>query len=61
MTAPKATTWLNYNGDHRGSVGRVMGPNLLNEYLTVVEANYDEAAGTSRLGLAYGVHKLEES
>jgi hypothetical protein len=61
MTAPKATTWLNYKGDHRGSVGRVMGPNLLNEYLTVVEANYDAAAGTSRLGLAYGVHKLEES
>ena len=61
MTRPKATTWLNYKGDRRGAVGQVMGPNLLSEYLTVVAADYDEAVGKTRLGLAYGVHQLEES
>ena len=59
MTLPKASTWLNYKGDHRGSIGQVMGPNLLKELLTVVEAQYDSKNNRTRLGLAYGVHKEE--
>lgn len=60
MTAPAATTWLNYRGDRtREIVGKVMGPNLLGEYLTVVTAEYDEATNRTRLGLAYGDHQLE--
>lgn len=53
---PKATTHLNYRGDRRGQVGRVMGPNTLNERLTVVEESYDPDADRTRLGLAYGLH-----
>lgn len=53
---PQPSTWLNYAGDHRGSVGQVMGPNLLGEYLTVVFVAFDESAGSSRVGLAFGVY-----
>lgn len=53
---PKPSTFLNYVGDHRGSVGQVMGPNTLGELLTVVSCEYDETAQRSRLGLAFGVY-----
>lgn len=62
MPAPAATTWLNYSGDRTAeAVGKVMGPNLLGEYLTVVDAVYDEATGKTRMGLAYGIHNLTEA
>lgn len=59
MTLPKASTWLNYPGDHRGSIGEVMGPNTYDEFLTVTEADYDPDTNRTRLGLAYGIHREE--
>lgn len=56
--SPKASRHLNYRGDCRGSVGRVMGPNLLGERLTVVDEVYDPETDMTRLGLAYGIHEL---
>jgi c-di-GMP-binding flagellar brake protein YcgR len=50
----KATRFATYRGDHRESVGRVMGPNTLGEILTVVRADFDETTGKTRLGFAYG-------
>lgn len=62
MTAPAATTWLNYKGDRTVDVvGQTMGPNLLGEYLTVVTADYNHTTDETRLGLAYGVHNLTEA
>lgn len=62
MTAPVATTWLNYSGDRTAeAVGKVMGPNLLGEYLTVVSAEFDEATNKTRMGLSYGIHNLTEA
>lgn len=54
----KATTHLNYRGDRRGQIGRVMGPNRLDELLTVVDETYDEVTDRTRLGLAFGVHAV---
>lgn len=49
-----ASRHLNYRGDCRANLGRVMGPNDLGEWLEVVTADYDPATDTTRLGLAYG-------
>lgn len=54
MSERKASTHLNYKGDHRGSVGRLMGPTLNHrEYVVVVDAEYDAESNRTRLGLAY--------
>lgn len=55
---PHPTTHLNYHGDTRGNLGQIMGPNTMGEYLTVVEEVYNPDTDRTRLGLAYGVHKL---
>lgn len=34
-------------------VGQIMGPNLFGEHLTAVTAEYDEAAGKTRVGFRY--------
>jgi hypothetical protein len=48
-----AVRHLTYRGDHQHAVGRVMGPNAMQEYLVVVDAAYDQVAGKTVLGLAY--------
>lgn len=50
----KACRFATYSGDHRESVGQVMGPNTLGELLTVVRADYNAATDKTRLGFAYG-------
>jgi hypothetical protein len=49
--------FVNYSGDVRHIIGEVKGPNLLDEVLTAVTADYDEASDTTRVGFAFGVHK----
>lgn len=52
---PAAVQFLNYSGDCRGSVGRLMGPMLGSDQLmTVVEESYDEKTDRTRIGLTYG-------
>ena len=41
--------WLTYNGDHRGSVGQLMGPGWGVGFSTVVAAEYDPDAGRCRV------------
>lgn len=53
----KASQWATYNGECRESVGEVMGPNTMGEYLTVVEALYDPDSNTTRLGFSYGTQE----
>ena len=55
MSTPAAVRWLNYPGDRRGSIGNVMGPNILTEWLQVVTEEYDADTDTTRLGLTYDV------
>lgn len=58
---PEAYKFLHYTGDHRHAVGRVMGPTYSGaEVLTVVSATYDPTTDRTRLGLAYGVHRVTE-
>lgn len=42
-----------YPGDVRHMVGQVKGPNLLGEFLTAVTADYDPAAGKTRVGFTF--------
>lgn len=61
--APAAVQSLNYKGDVRGSIGRVMGPMHAPslpepQYLTVVEETYDSETDRTRLGLTYGIVDL---
>lgn len=56
MTLPPATTWLSYRGDVRHIVGEVKGPNMLGEWLTAVEADYDPVREMTHVGFAYGIH-----
>lgn len=58
MTPPKATRWLSYPGDVRHIVGEVKGPNMLGEHVTAVVADYDAEANMTRVGYAYGVHRV---
>lgn len=54
---PAPSRFLNYPGDCRGQIGRVMGPMHgvdFYQVLTVVTEEYDEATKKTRLGLAYG-------
>jgi hypothetical protein len=53
--ARAASAWANYPGDTRYALGQVVGPNTLRETLTVVAAEYDDEANTTRLGFAYGL------
>jgi hypothetical protein len=59
QSGPVVAQRLNYKGDRRAAIGQVMGPNTMREYLTVVEAEYDPVADRTRLGLAYGIHRIE--
>lgn len=47
-----ATAWLNYRGDLSGSLGEIMGPNLLGEGFVAIECDFDAATGMSRVGFA---------
>lgn len=53
---PPPSTWLNWIGDQNRIIGRVLGPNLLGELLTVVSCVYDPQTDRSRVGLAFGVY-----
>lgn len=45
---------LNYKGNVvEGLVGRVVGPNALNELLICIAARYDEETDTTRAGFRY--------
>lgn len=47
--------WLTYRGDHRESVGKLMGPRYQSrEHCTVVAAIHEQEANRTRLGLATG-------
>lgn len=52
-TAPANAGHLSYRGDRRSTVGQIMGPNLLGEYLIAVDATYDPAANRTRVGFDY--------
>lgn len=54
-TTRKAVRWLTYKGDRRSSVGQQMGPTTMRDYVTAVEAEYDEETDTTRLGFAFGL------
>lgn len=56
MPLPAPVQHLNYPGDVRGQIGRVMGPMLepADQLLTVVDEAYDVQADRTRLGLTYG-------
>ncbi len=53
MTTATPVTWLNYKGDTRGNLGRVLGPNMDGEHLRIVTEDYDPATGRTRTGLSY--------
>lgn len=44
---------LSYRGDRRGTVGQLMGPNLLGEVLVAVDATYDPVNNRTRVGFDY--------
>ena len=60
LPIPDPVQFLNYAGDQRGNVGRVMGPMLdtgtefRGQLLTVVTEEYDKLTDRTRLGLTYG-------
>jgi len=51
--ARKPLRFATYPGNALHIVGEIKGPNTLGEYLTAVSANYQESAGTTRVGFAY--------
>ncbi len=57
MSLPPPVYHLTYRADVRHIVGEVKGPNLLDECLTAVTADYDPATGTTRVGFAIGIHE----
>lgn len=60
MTLPVASTHLAYRGDVRHIVGEVKGRNHLGEWFTAVDATYDAATDTTRVGFAIGIHDTSE-
>ena len=40
---------MHYRGDRTNSLGRIMGPNLFGEQMTVSEATYDQETDTTTL------------
>lgn len=57
MSNPKPARWLNYKGDVRNGLPRSMGPNLLDEQLYPVVAEYDPKKNMTRVGLAFVLPK----
>lgn len=53
MANPKPARWLNYKGDVRRGLPRSMGPNLMDEILYPVVAEYNPKTNMTRVGLAY--------
>lgn len=47
--------WATYKGDCSTAVGDIVGPNTMNEWLTIVAAEYTPSTDTTRLGFSYGV------
>lgn len=39
-------------------VGQQVGPTTLRDYLTAVDAVYDPATDTTRVGFAFGLHEV---
>ena len=54
---PPAARWANYQGDRTAMVGQKVGPTTLRDYLTAVDAVYDPATDTTRVGFAFGLHE----
>jgi len=50
-----AARWANYSGDQTHMVGQRVGPTTLGDWLTAVDANYDAATDTTRVGFAFGI------
>lgn len=53
MSNPKPAHWINYKGDVRNGLPQTMGPNLLNEILFPVVAEYDPKTNMTRVGVAH--------
>lgn len=51
MTA--VTRKLHYPGNCTGIVGQILGPNMIGEWLEVVDATYDPAADITTATLRY--------
>lgn len=47
-----STHFLNYSRKLSDQIGVELGPNMFGEMFTVVEQEYDESTGKTRLGLA---------
>lgn len=47
-----------YAGDRTSMVGQQVGPTTLRDYLTAVDAVYDPATDTTRVGFAFGLHEV---
>lgn len=60
MTQHVAQQWATYNGRMTHMVGEVVGPNMLDEYLTCVEVTYNPQTNKTRAGFAYGILKFAD-
>lgn len=54
---PKPARHATYPHDHTDGVGQLLGPDTTGAFVTAVEATYDAASDTTRLGFAYGIHR----
>jgi hypothetical protein len=52
-TARKPSRFLAYPGDVTHMVGEVVGPNQLGEFLTAVNASYNEGTDRTTVGFAF--------
>jgi hypothetical protein len=50
-----AARWANYPGDQTHMIGQHVGPTALGDWLTAVDAVFDQETNQTRVGFAFGL------